>query len=69
MSNINKEQIQSSILMLTEYQERLTNEVIDLARKLKMPKSEIEETLKNHEELKRTEEVISRLTHEIELIN
>ncbi len=69
MSNLSHDEIQSSILLLTEYRERLTNEVIDLAKKLKMPKSKIEETLNNHEELKRMEKAISRLSNEIRLKN
>ena len=69
MHSLSQEEIRSSINLLTEYRNRLTNEVIDLAKKLKMPRKKIEETLKNHEELKRTEAAISRLSNEIALRN
>ena len=69
MHSLSQEEIRSSINLLTEYRNRLTNEVIDLAKKLKMPRKKIEEPLKNHEELKRTEAAISRLSNEIALRN
>ena len=65
MSKVNQGEIESSIISLTEYRKRLTNEVLDLARKLKMPKAKIQETLNNHIELKRINEAINRLSQEI----
>ena len=65
MAKVNQGEIESSIISLTEYRKRLTNEVLDLAKKLKMPKAKIQETLNNHTELKRINEAITRLSQEI----
>ena len=69
MAKVNQGEIESSIDSLAEYRKRLTNEVLDLAKKLKMPKAKTQETLDNHKELKRINEAITRLSQEIRLLN
>ena len=64
MSKVTVEEIESSINLLTEYNDRITQEFLHLAHKLKMPKNKIEQTLENHSELKKVKAIISRLNKE-----
>ena len=64
MTKSEKEEIESSILLLKEYRKRITNEVINLGNKLRMPQEKINLTLRDHKELKEIEELIKRLSEE-----
>ncbi len=64
MHKANKEEIESSILMLKEYENRLISEINHMAKKLKIPKEQIEVSLKNHEELNKIKQIIARLIKE-----
>ena len=61
MTNPKIEELNESIEELTKYYERLYNEILMIAQKLKMPKSKIESTLKEHTELSQIKDVISTL--------
>ena len=64
MSKATIEQIESSILELAKYRDRLTNEVNELAKKLRMPKEKINSTIANHKELNQIKQAISNLTEQ-----
>ncbi len=61
MPEISKKELKESIEELTAYRNRLHEEVIKMAQKLKMPKKKLELTLKQHLELQNIDKILTRL--------
>ena len=68
MTEPTKEEIESSINLLTAYRDRLTKEVLDLAKKLRVSQQTINQTLANHSELSNVKDIISDLNKKKQLI-
>ena len=56
-----EEEFKESIKELSEYKNRLENEVVSISQKLKMPHDKIKSTIKFHHEINNLKEIISRL--------
>tara|TARA_Y100001968_G_C19220468_1_gene649466 strand:- start:619 stop:828 length:210 start_codon:yes stop_codon:yes gene_type:complete len=69
MEDIHSEEIQESINELIAYQFRLTQEVINIGKKLKLSEHKIEETLAQHSELKEIKLILHKLTKQIDVKN
>ncbi len=61
MTKVTPDQLIESIEALTSYRNRLRDEVISIAQKLRMPQQQINSTLNEHEELKKIEPILSKL--------
>tara|TARA_Y100001968_G_scaffold332386_1_gene390349 strand:- start:1547 stop:1777 length:231 start_codon:yes stop_codon:yes gene_type:complete len=59
------EEIKRSIKSLSEYKDRLSQELLDLARKLKMPQTEINQTLGQHPEINKVKLILHKLEESI----
>ncbi len=68
MSKPSLEELNESIKDLSAYRDRLKQEVITIAEKLKMPKKKIEITLEENSELKKLQQIISVLVSQRDLI-
>ena len=58
------EELQESIDELSAYRERLYNDVIGLGKKLRLSQKKIDETVNEHPELTRIDEILSQLKHQ-----
>ena len=58
------EELQESIDELSAYRERLYNDVIGLAKKLRLSQKKIDATVNEHPELTRIDEILSQLKHQ-----
>ena len=67
MSKPTQEELKKSIQELSEYRDRLTKEVVSIAKKLKMPQKKIASTLAEHSELKKIEEILSQMVAQIKM--
>ena len=61
MTKVTPDQLIESIEALTSYRNRLKDEVISIAQKLRIPQQQINSTLNEHEELKKIEPILSKL--------
>jgi len=59
-------ELQESIDQLTEYRDRLRQDVVALGQKLRLPQKKIDTSVAEHPELLRIEEVLSQLAHALE---
>tara|TARA_Y100001968_G_C19397024_1_gene738917 strand:+ start:1579 stop:1797 length:219 start_codon:yes stop_codon:yes gene_type:complete len=62
MAKVSSTELEASINELLKYRTRLKANVLNLAKRLKLPQSKIELTLKNHPELTKTEKLLNELT-------
>ena len=61
MTDATPSELQESIEELTAYRERLTKEVVSITQKLRMPSKKVDSALKEHSELRRINEILSKL--------
>ncbi len=59
-------ELQESIDQLTEYRDRLKQDVIALGQKLRLPQKKIDASITEHAELQRIEEVLNQLMNALE---
>ncbi len=65
MTSPTSDEITQSIEELSSYRERLSNELTNIAQKLRMPKERVEHVLSESQELKDVEQAISQLQKEL----
>ena len=64
MTEPTSDELAESIQSLTDYRDRLKNEVISISQKLRIPTSKINSVLEEHTELKQLEKMINRLNYQ-----
>ena len=66
MKEPTSEELTESIQSLTNYRDRLRQEVIAISEKLKIPNQKINSSLNNHLELNQIEEILEKLIRQRE---
>ena len=66
MQSPTEEELEESIKELTEYKNRLEEEVVTISNKLKMPQKKINLIIKSHSELNQINIILSRLNKQKE---
>ena len=66
MQSPTKKELEESIKELTEYKNRLENEVVTISNKLKMPQKKINSIINSHSELNQIKLILSKLNHQKE---
>ena len=61
MTKASKKELEDSIYLLEEYKKRITKELLDIGEKLRVPKTNIEQTLTEHKELNLIKKMILKL--------
>ena len=61
MTKASKKELGDSIYLLEEYKKRITKELLDIGEKLRVPKTNIEQTLTEHKELNLIKKMILKL--------
>ncbi len=61
-----EEELEDSIKELTQYRNRLENEVLTISNRLKMPKKKIKAIISSHSELNQIKIIISNLNKQKE---
>ena len=61
-----EEELEDSIKELTQYRNRLENEVLTISNRLKMPKKKIKAIISSHSELNQIKIIISKLNKQKE---
>ena len=64
MKDPTQEELEESIETLTRYRDRLRNEVISIAKRLRIPKDKVKSSLASHSELKKIESILDRLVEQ-----
>ncbi len=66
MQGPTEEELKESIRELSEYKNRLENEVVTISQKLKMPHKKIKSIIHSHKELNKIKTILSRLNKQKE---
>ena len=66
MQSPTKEELEESIKNLSEYKNRLEEEVATISQKLKMPNTKIKSIINSHQELNQIEIILSKLNKQKE---
>ncbi len=61
MSQPSSKELQESIQELTAYKKRLTEEVLNIGQKLRMPKDKLDATIQEHPELTTINQALDKL--------
>jgi len=69
MKSPSEEEFKESIKELSEYKNRLEEEVIIIARKLKMPHEKINTVINSHSEINQIKKILSSLNKQKEIID
>ena len=56
-----EEEFKESIKELSEYKNRLENEVVNISKKLKIPQEKIKSIIKYHQEINKINKILSNL--------
>ena len=67
MTKANRDEINDSIKLLEGYRDRLKKEVLTISRKLHLSDGKIENTLRQHPQIKEIDETINALIRQREL--
>ena len=68
MQSPTEEELEESIKELSEYNNRLEQEVATISKKLKMPHKKIQSTINSHKELNQIKTILSKLKKQKENI-
>ena len=68
MQSPTKEELEESIKNLSEYKNRLEEEVATISQKLKMPNTKIKSIINSHQELNQIKTILSKLNNQKENI-
>ena len=68
MQSPTEEELEQSIKELTEYKNRLEEEVVTISNKLKMPKKKIDAIIKSHSDLNQIKIIISKLNNQKKML-
>ena len=66
MSKPTLQELKQTIKELSDYRDRLKNEVLMVSKQLRLPQKKIDSTLQNHMELQRVNKVLKRLMEQEE---
>ncbi len=66
ISEPSKQELSESIEELIAYRDRLLNEVLTVAQKLRIPQKTVDSAIENHTELKRIEIMLSELIDQLD---
>ena len=69
MNGPKEEEFEESIKELSEYKNRLEEEVVTISQKLKMPNKKITSIISSHNELNQIKIILSKLNKQKESIN
>ena len=69
MQSPTEEELEESIKELTEYKTRLEKEVINIAKKLKMPHGKINSVINSHSEINQIKKILLSLNKQKENID
>ena len=69
MKSPTEEELEESIKELTEYKNRLEEEVITISNKLKMPQKKIDSIINSHSELNQIKIILSKLNKQREYVD
>ena len=65
MTQASKKELQESFEEISTYRERLINEFLQMAKKLRMSPEKIDSTIKNHSEINQLKMILSKIEKQI----
>tara|TARA_B100001250_G_C19323322_1_gene581417 strand:+ start:121 stop:345 length:225 start_codon:yes stop_codon:yes gene_type:complete len=65
MTGASQKEIKESIEQLTNYKNRLKEQVISISKKLRMPSNRINSIIENNQELNQINDILSKLNEQI----
>ncbi len=65
MTKVSKKELRESFEEVSAYRERLTNEFLEVAKKLRMSPEKINSTIQNHSELNNLEKILSNIERQL----